>query len=834
MPSERGLTDEEAARRLLQDGPNELPSAQRRNWLRIVFDVAREPMFILLIGCGAVYVLLGDKAEAAMLLGFVAVVVAISVSQAEKAERTLDALRKLSAAQAFVVRSGRQIRIPARDVVRGDAIVLIEGDRVPADAVLLSVTNLSIDESVLTGESVAVRKAASLTVPDAVGKPAGDDLPFAFSGTLIVQGRGIALVLATGAHTQIGRIGGSLSTVATEPARVQVEMNRIVRRLAIAAAFFCVIVTTAYGYTHGDWLRALLVGIALAMAILPEELPVVLSVFFGLGAWRMAQKRVLTRHLPAIETLGSATVLCVDKTGTITENAMSVSALCTPSGFVWSDRGTQPLPDDVHEILEFGTLASHRDPFDPTERAIADALQAKLAGTEHIHRDWTLVSEYPLSKNMLAMSRVWTSSSNKQWVIAAKGAPEAIADLCHLPEAGLRALTEATQSLAAQGLRVLGVARAYLSTQRLPASQHDFEFEFVGLIGLADPIRSAVPGAIREAYSAGVRVIMVTGDYPETAMHIARDIGLQNPDRYITGSQLDAMSDTMLSQRIESTNIFCRVVPEQKLRLVNALKSDGEIVAMTGDGVNDAPALKAAHVGIAMGARGTDVAREAAALVLLDDDFGSIIGAIRQGRRIFDNLHKAISFVMAAHVPIIGMAVLPVLLGFPLLLMPIHILFLQLIIDPACSIAFEAEPAERGIMKRPPRPENEPLFARPLIVTAILQGTIALGVVIATFLLSLHMGNDEGSARAISFSIMVLASLALLFVNSSSKNRALLVISAGALMFLALAIFVPPVRSLFSFDTLAPNDFILIGAGALVSVTGFGLLKWSSGLIAAR
>jgi Ca2+-transporting ATPase len=832
---EPGLSDAEAAERRERDGPNELPSAKRRSWLRILRDVFREPMFILLLVCGTVYVLLGDKAEAAMLLGFVAVVVGISVSQAEKAERTLDALRELSAAQAYVVRAGRQLRIPARDVVCGDVIVLVEGDRVPADAVMLSGASLSIDESLLTGESVAVRKSVTLPVPDMLGKPGGNDLPFVFSGTLVVQGKGKARVLATGAQTQIGRIGGALSSVTAEPARVQVETNRVVRRLAFAAVFLSVVATIAYGHSGGNWLRALLVGIALAMAILPEELPVVLSVFFGLGAWRIAQKHVLTRYLPAIEMLGSATVICVDKTGTLTENRMSVSALCTTDGRVWNCENAPALPDDFHEILEFATLASHRDPFDPTERAIAEAIEAQLAHTEHIHRDWTLVSEYPLSRNMLAMSRVWTATNADRWVIAAKGAPEAIADLCHLPERELSSLTASASSLASRGLRVLGVARAHLTGNVLPETQHDFDFEFVGLIGLADPIRATVPSAVREAYTAGIRIIMVTGDYPETAMNVARSVGLQRSSHYLTGAQVDMMSDAELSDRMKTTDIFCRFVPEQKLRLVRALKADGEIVAMTGDGVNDAPALKAAHVGIAMGARGTDVAREAAALVLLDDDFGSIIAAISLGRRIFDNLHKAISFVTAAHVPIVGMTMIPVLFGFPLLLLPIHILFLQLIIDPACSIAFEAEPAEKNLMHRLPRPVNESLFSLPLILTAVLQGTLILGVILAIFLISLGAGRDEGSVRAMSFAIMVLASIALLFINRAHddtfagairiRNRALFLITAGAFAFLSMAIFIAPIQRVFAFEQLHRIDFYFIAGAWLICILGLLIIS---------
>jgi Ca2+-transporting ATPase len=815
-----GLSEREASERRRSEGPNELPADRQRGWLRILADVLREPMLALLVLCGAIYVFLGDRAEAAMLSAFVAVIIAISVLQAQKAERTLDELRRLSAAQAIVIRSGRQQRIHARNVVRGDLVVLIEGDRVPADAVLISGRNVNVDESLLTGESVPVRKSIVVPVPDAMGKPGGNDLPFVYSGTMIVLGKGLGRVLATGKETEIGRIGRALTGIVPNPARAQVETTRIVQRLAIAAALLSLTVTLIYGYQRGSWLQAALVGIAFAMAIMPEELPVVLSAFFGLGSWRIAQKGVLTRYLPAIETLGAATVLCVDKTGTITANQMKVAALCSPDGATWFS-GVGPLPDAFHEILEFGVLASHRDPFDPTERAIAQALDSFLADTEHVHRDWVLGGEYPLSREMLAMSRVWSAAGGaSERVIAAKGAPEAISELCRLSADRKTAVAAAVESLASRGLRVLGVARALYGSAALPSSQHEFDFKFIGLVALEDPVRPGVPDAVSEAYTAGIRTIIITGDYPSTAISVAHEIGLANAGFYITGAQLEDMSDGELSDHIKVSNVFCRVVPEQKLRIVQALKRDGEIVAMTGDGVNDAPALKAAHVGIAMGARGTDVAREAAALVLLNDDFNSILEAVKQGRRIFDNLRKAITFVTAAHVPIVGMSIIPVLFGMPLLLLPIHILFLQLIIDPACSIAFEAEPPERDIMKRPPRSVESRLFDRATIVPAAVQGLILLLVVISIFILALGMGRDEATARAMAFTTMVLCSLALLFVNrlaghqTPSPNRVMLVITTGAIIVLALGVSIPALQSLFRFGAMGLFEVAVVASGA--------------------
>ena len=826
-----GLTQEEAASRLAQDGHNELPSAKPRSLFGIAAKVMGEPMFLLLIACGAIYLMLGDRTEALMLLGFVLVVVSISFFQERKTERALEALRDLSSPRALVVRDGEQRRIAGREVVRGDLLVLAEGDRVPADAVLLSGTNLSADESLLTGESVPVRKAPAASVPDAMGKPGGDDLPFLYSGTLVIQGKGLAQTLATGQHTAIGRIGKALAAVKQEPTRIQLETARIVKRLAWLGFSLSLAVAIAYALLRGDWLNGFLVGITLAMAILPEELPVVMTIFLGLGAWRIAQQRVLTRHIPAVEMLGSASVLCVDKTGTLTQNRMALAKLQAQDRvFDLAAPGGGELPEQFHELLEFSMLASHRDPFDPMEKAIGESARKALAGTEHIHGDWKLIEEYSLSRELLAVSRVWQSPDRAQYVIATKGAPEAIADLCHLGEADAAALERSVTAMAAQGLRVLGVAKASFRQADLPAIQHDFSFLFLGLIGLADPVRDSVPAAIAESHAAGMRVIMITGDYPATAVSIARQIELESPERTITGTDLDAMDDAGLAREVGAVNVFCRATPEHKLRLVNALKANGAIVAMTGDGVNDAPALKAAHIGIAMGARGTDVARESAALVLLDDDFTSIVGAVRLGRRIFDNLRKAIAFVMAAHVPIVGMSLIPVAMGWPLVLLPVHILFLQLIIDPACSVVFEAEPGEADVMQRPPRPADASLFDRGTVLFGLLQGCGILAIVVAVFAIALYRGQDAETARALTFTAMVIADLGLILSNRShshsllatlgTSNRALWWVMAGALSFLGLVLYVPTLRELFHFGALHANDVLIAVAAGIVCILG--------------
>jgi Ca2+-transporting ATPase len=611
-----GLSDLEVADRLRRDGYNELPASKPRSLFAIAFEVVREPMFLLLVASGSLYLVLGDLTEGLLLLAFVLVVMGITLYQQRKTERALEALRDLSSPRALVIRNGARKRIPGREVVRGDLVMLVEGDRVPADAVILESTGLSVDESLLTGESVPVRKRAAGPADSIGGKAGGDDLPFVFSGTLVVQGQGVARVRETGVGTELGKIGRALQALDPEATAIERETGRLVRGLAIFGATLCVVVVVVYGLTRGDWLNGLLAGLTLAMATLPEEFPVVLTIFLALGAWRLSQRQVLTRRVPAIETLGAATVLCVDKTGTLTLNQMTVRRI-QAAGQVHEVRADRKdLPEPFHETVEFAILASHRDPFDPMEKAFKQLGERYLAQSEHLHDDWTLVREYPLSDHLLAMSHVWKSRETENYVIAAKGAPEAIADLCHLDDRQAEALSADVAAMAADGLRVLGVARAAFRPATLPGQQHDFPFELLGLVGLEDPVRPTAVQAVRECHAAGIRVVMITGDYPGTARNIGLQVGLQ-AESIVTGADLDAMSDAELRARVKTAGIFARVVPEQKLRLVEAFKANGEVVAMTGDGVNDAPALKSAHIGIAMGGRGTDVARESASLVLL-------------------------------------------------------------------------------------------------------------------------------------------------------------------------------------------------------------------------
>jgi len=833
-----GLSEQEAGARLLGEGPNELPSQKKRSLLAIGLEVAREPMFLMLVAAGGLYLLMGEMADALMLLGFVFVVMAITIIQERRTERALEALRDLSSPRALVVRDGVHRRIAGREVVRGDLVVLSEGDRVPADGLLRRGINLGADESLLTGESVPVRKVPSVDARG-IDRPGGDDLPSVFSGTLITAGQGIAEIVATGLRSELGKIGKALEQVEPEPTLLQKETGRLVRTFAIAGLLACALVVVAFAVTRGGgldvWKQGLLAGIAMAMATLPEEFPVVLTVFLALGAWRISRSSVLTRRMPAVETLGAATVLCVDKTGTLTQNQMILRKLAVSGSTIDCATLGGGLPEEMHGLLEHAILASKRDPFDPMERALHAAGERLIKGSEHLHPGWSLAREYPLTPGLLAVSHAWGTGNDDEVVVAAKGAPEAIADLCHLAPAQHETLSRDVATLASQGLRVLGVARGVTRQGRLPDKHHDLSLELVGLLGLEDPLRPTVPAAVAECQAAGVRVVMITGDYPATAQSIARQAGLTSCESVISGPDLDGMSDEDLARRIRDVQVFARVVPEQKLRIVNALKANNEVVAMTGDGVNDAPALKAAHIGIAMGGRGTDVARESASLVLLDDDFSSIVAAVRLGRRIFDNIKKAIAFILAVHVPIAGLSMVPVFFAdWPLLLLPVHIVFLELIIDPSCSLIFEAERAEADVMQRPPRRPDERLFSMRTIGVALMQGFSVLAVCLGVFLIA-RADHSADAARALTFATLVVAFIVIIIVNRSwtrtalamlrVPNAALRWVVLGSCTFLAVVLLVPFAQRLFHFEPLHAMDLVLsLGAG-LVCVLWFELLK---------
>lgn len=862
-----GLTEAEARLRLAKGGANEMPEPVQRSMLRLAGELISEPMVLLLLACGAIYMVLGDWQEAMMLQGFVFVVLGISFVQRHRSEQSIRALRDLASPCAMAERDGKLINILASELVVGDLIVLSEGDRVPADVQLISVSNLSIDESMLSGEALPVmkqcavrnaktsqpssRQSAQPSEPESIPESAqysDQSRSYAYAGTMVTSGTARALVVATGTQSALGRIGLSLAGIAPALTPVQQETAKVVKYAAMTGLALATALTILYWMTSGDWLHSVLAGLTLAIAVLPEELPLVLSLFLGLGAWRLAREQVLTRQISAVELLGAATVLCVDKTGTLTTNHMTVRRLWSfVAAYDANQAATQaatqlaiaPLQEELHGILEYAVLASHRRPFDPMELAIAEAGQRLLSGTEHLHSDWDLVEDYPLAPDMLAMSRVWQSPDRRELMIASKGAPEAIVDLCHFDAAQVDAVMRQVLAMARDGLRVLGVACATFPNGELPDKQHDFHFSFLGLIGLEDPVRADVPQAIRDCQAAGIRVVMLTGDHPATAVSIAKQAGLNTESGVISGSELAEMDEEILALRLPASHIYCRVQPEQKLRLVRAFQAAGEVVAMTGDGVNDAPALRAADIGVAMGARGTEVAREAAAIVLLRDDFSSLLTAVRYGRRVFANLRKAIVFVIAVHVPIVGLSIIPVLMGWPMVLMPVHILFLQLIIDPACSIVFEAQPLDPDAMTQPPRPKTQKLFDRFVLMRGLWQGFGLMGLLLLVYgvtrsVLPIDAQRDQ-LARTLSFVVLVLANLALIYVNlswSSGVGRSIkrlnfpfVCIVIASLVALGLALYVPALTRLFAFTEPTPVMLLIAMAVAGISLIWFELIK---------
>lgn len=835
----RGLSEADARARLNAEGHNELPQPERRTPFRIAIEVLREPMLALLLAGGIIYLVLGDLKEAIILVGFATMSIAITVVQESRTERVLNALRDLTSPRALVIRDGERKRIAGRDVVRGDLVVLSEGDRVPADAALLQCQDLQADESLLTGESVPVRKVARDNYTKALAqRPGGDDLPYVFSGSLVVRGTGIAEVTAIGARSEIGKIGQSLGSLETEPPRLQAQTRHLVRMFAMIGGAVSVLAVLLYGTLRGGWLDAVLAGIALGMSMLPEELPVVLTVFMAMGAWRISRARVLTRRAAAIETLGSATVLCTDKTGTLTENRMSIVELRSSNGEIYRPQkpsGTE-MPDQFKAIAEIGLLACSPEPFDPMEKAFHALGHGQLIdASRQQHAGWTLAHTYGLRPDLLAVTHVWQPGATwPEFIVATKGAPETIADLCRLDPAERTVLTQPINAMASAGLRVLGVARSTFSGQDWPESPRQFAFEFLGLVGLADPLRPSVIEAVRDCRSAGIKVLMITGDYPATAIAIAHQAGFEAGEP-VTGIDLERLENAELARRARTTTVFARIMPEQKLRIVEALKANGEIVAMTGDGVNDAPSLKAAHIGIAMGGRGTDVAREASAIVLLDDDFGSIVKAIRLGRRIYDNLRKAMSFIFAVHVPVAGLALLPLVLGLPIIFGPIHIAFLEMVIDPVCSLVFEAETEEDDVMRRPPRPSNEPLFSTGLIVWSLLQGALAFALVAFIFVIALRSGMAEPEVRALAFFSLVVAIVSLILVNRSFStslltalrrpNLTLAAVLSAVTAILALTLLWPFASNLFAFGPLHVDDLTLTLGVGLVVLVSLELLK---------
>lgn len=818
-----GLTSEKAIILLKQYGPNELPNAKPKNIFTVILEVLKEPMFILLVACGSLYFTLGDTTEGVILLCWVFVIIFITFYQSLKTEKALNVLKKLSAPKALVIRDGIETLIAGSNLVPGDLIILNEGDRVPADGKLISENHLMVDESLLTGESIPVSKSSTSEF---------ENFKMVYSGTLIVQGRAIVEVLFTGQQTQLGKIGKSLQTIEQGGTRLQVEMKSLIKNLFFIGGSLSLIVIAAFYFTRGGFVAALMNGLGTAMAMLPEEFPVVLTVFLAIGSWRLSKKNILTKKAAAIENLGSITVLCSDKTGTITENKMHVASIYC-DGQIIEESDFDSNKESLVHFFMCSFLASRTDSVDPMEEAIKSATNKFTATIFHSIK---LIKEYPLSNDYFGMTRV-IETENAQRVAYCKGAPEVILQQCNLPHTEHEYLKQILFQLANEGKRVLAVAKSVIDSIDLPSRQQDFKFSFVGFLAFEDPIRQGVKESVASCHAAGIKVMMITGDNETTALSIARQAGIISTGGVLNGTSISQLSLEELKGKLVDTNIFARIIPSQKLKIIEALKLNGEVVAMTGDGVNDAPALKAADVAIAMGSRGTDVARETADLVLLDDNFNSIVDSIRLGRKIYDNLQKALAYIISIHIPIIGLTLVPAFFaGLPILLLPLHIVFLELIIDPVCSIAFESEKEELNVMKRAPRKKEERFFGINKIFSSVLTGVFLFLIVLAVYFVSIDEGHSPSEVRAVAFTSLIIGNI-FLSISMISKtrnifnvliegNKALYLLASTAFLFLILLLANSYLNKLFGFGRLALSHFIIAISGSIILLLVLELYKW--------
>ena len=807
-----GLTSLEAARLLNEFGPNSVETEASRSRLSVALSVLREPMLLLLLAAGLLSFLLADLTDAILLMFTVVIVFGISIYQQQRTNKALAALKELTAPLAHVIRDGLEMRISSRDVVPGDLLILSEGDRVVADAELVTASSLEFDESLLTGESIPITKSSG---------------EIAFTGSLAVRGHGQARVIATGNETELGKIGKSIESIPYTRTHLQQSIDSIVKAIGGFAFLTVIAIVIIYEMTRGNWLEGGIAAIAAAMALIPEEFPVILTLFMALGAWRMARVRVIARQAPAIEALGSVTVLCVDKTGTLTRNEMTVSEVQIDHHVITAAQAIDSK--DGYRLLRIAALAAPRTPFDPMDKAFRT-----LVDVEETMKGLISIAEFPVIKERFAYIHIWQEGASL--LVAAKGAPEHIARLCGMEGKMVEELNQRVASAGEKGLRVIAVATAKGEIGKIEGIE-GLDFQFLGLTFLKDPIREGVPESVRECVTAGIRTIMITGDHPTTARSIAQEIGLHHPNNVLTGSEISRLSDEELSEHVRRCQVFARVTPSDKLRLIRALQAHGEVVAMTGDGINDAPALRAADIGVAMGGRGTDVAREAAHLIITDDDFTSIVAGIRRGRAIYANIQKAMTYVIAIHVPIFGMALVPVLVAdWPLILVPALIAFHEVIIDPASSIAFEVESPDPKIMSQPPRRPRSGIFDRREIFLALLQGISIFLLVFLIFLANIASDVAEEKVRALTFTALVIANVILILINRSRtltlwetlvkrRNSAIPWLITGAVALLLLLLNLPFLREAFDLQSLQWNEYLLLTALSYLSVSWLDLHK---------
>ncbi len=803
----QGLTNTDILKQQQQFGKNIFCAEKPRRLYHILWDIVKEPMFIMLLFACLIYILLAEFKEGIMMFVAMIVVAAISIYQEMKSSLALAALKKFTEPKVKVIRDGKEQIILSEDLVPGDVIVLEEGNRIPADATVLQQNDFSVNESILTGESVPVEKSDI----------ANNEL---YQGTVINSGKCIARITAIGNQTKLGQLGKSIGNMTIAKTLLQHQIARFVKLMAIVGlAAFGVIWLVNY-WESRDLLQSLLFGLTIAMSVIPEEIPVAFSSFMALGAYQMSKRNIIARQPVTIENLGAVSVICLDKTGTITENKMQVKAVYNFTTHQINILEKEISLPDSH-VLRYARLASEEHPFDAMEKAIVDAYEKYYSTKSDEHLQ--MVHEYPLSGRPPMMTHVW--SDGNQTIIAAKGAAERILKVCKLDNEKLTTVRKKIDEISNKGYRVIAVASAEYQGE-YPQNQDDFNWKFEGLLGLSDPPKKNVANVFQDFYTAGIQIKMITGDYATTACNIASQVGIKNHQHYCTGDQVMNLSDNALKETVKNTDIFARMFPEAKLKVINAIKSNGDIVAMTGDGVNDGPALKSSHIGIAMGNKGTEIAKEAADLIIIDDDLEKMTVAIQQGRKIYNNLKKAIRYIISIHIPILLTASLPLLLGwkYPNIFTPIHVIFLELIMGPTCSVFYEREPEEKNIMKRVPRERKDSLFSHKELFVSIIQGLVITGGLLILYYYFMNNDYSLEYVRTIVFTTLIFSNIFLTFINRSFKEPfyrtvqyknslvpVLLLVSAFFLLTISL---ITPIRQVFQLTQITTLHYLLcIGVG---------------------
>jgi Ca2+-transporting ATPase len=818
----KGLSPAEVAISRQRFGQNVLPVERPRLLFHILLDIVREPMFLLLVTASLLYFILGETSEGFMMIMALLFVGGISLYQDMRSTKALEALKALTGPRVMVIREEKEIMISSEELVPGDLIFLEEGNRIPADASIVQGNDLSVNESILTGESLTVEKHE------------GEGKNLIYQGTTVNSGSCYAIVTATGFNTVLGKLGKSLHAYVAPKTMLQKRVNGFVRRLALFGFTAFIFIWLINYVRSGMLLESLLFGLTLAMAAIPEEIPVAFTSFMALGAYQMSRLGIISRQPQTIENLGSITVICFDKTGTITENRMKVVSVFDFKNDRLYAEGDNKMRD---EILGYAMLASEQRPFDVMEQAIHDAydFHSFTLQWEKLEK----VFEYPLEGRPPMMTHVYTEKTYR--IAAAKGALERIVKHCLLPAAAVEKINAIAKKEAAKGYRILGIASAVCKEEKLPERQDDFDWTFEGFICLHDPPKQNAKKVLEKLYHAKIDVKLLTGDHPETALNIARQVGMAGAITCVKGDEIMDMTDDELSETVKGISVFARMFPEAKLRVIKMLQATGHIVAMTGDGVNDSPALQAADIGIAMGKGGTEMARQTADLVLTDDNLDKVVEAIRQGRKIFANLKKAVRYIISIHIPIILTAVLPLVLGwrYANLFTPVHIIFLELIMGPTCSVFFEREPVEEGIMGRPPRGRRVVLFEQDELLISIVQGLVIAAGVLGIYYFSALYGLGEGKTRAMVFTTLVFSNLFLTFANRSFtqnfiktiryKNNLAAWIWLLSLALIAIIHLVTPVTNIFSFSPVTVGQVMICGGVAFISVVWFELYKTNFG-----